>query len=425
MVRGSNPPGVINIQAMVRKTTMLLYACLTVPAGGVQAAAGGMDWVDSALPTVRLSTDLRARYEFVDDAAFDDNAHALTIRMHTALEAQPHRHLVGLVEFEGIVAPLQTYSDGVQEREGRPVIPDAQTAELNRLQLRTDILPKTEIVVGRQRLSLDDERFVGRVAFRQNDQTYDAVRVVTNPFAQVVLEMAYVWQVNRIFGRRSDFGQFEGNSALFHLSAPTPAGQVSAFHYALDLETGPADQRTNTASSRTSGIRIAGQRKGKTLGVGWEAAYAHQQDHGDNPIDGHADYILGGFSLSWHDADLSVRYEALGAGTQGFQTPLGTLHAFQGDADRFTVTPPGGVRDLSGALSWAFGDLGPVRGLKASMRYHRFRSDETATALGEELNASLRAVAGGTSLAVEYAGYRARSFATDHNRLWLTAQRSF
>lgn len=391
----------------------------------VQAAEDRLSFWEDKMSSASIATDVRLRYESVDDDAVELDAHAVTLRLRTSLEVPVHRQLWLLTEFEGIVAPVQSYADGIESETRRPLIADAQTAELNRFQLRTDVLPKTQIVAGRQRLVLDDERFIGPVNFRQNDQTFDAVRIVTNPFGALVVEMAYIWQVNRIFGRRSDIGRFQGNSAYLHVSAPSPIGQVSAFHYALDLETGPEGERINTASSRTSGIRIAGTRRGEEFGVGWEASYAYQEDFADNPVEGSADYILGGVSLFWGDLSTNLRYEILGAGEQGFQAPLGTLHAFQGDADQFLVTPEGGVRDLSVQTGWAMGDLGPLRSLQGQVRYHHFRGDDRATMLGQEINMGLRGTLAGTAVSLAYAGYRAEAFASDQNRLWFTLERRF
>ncbi len=402
-----------------------LVMCAGVALADGAAGSDGASWFERTLASVTAATQVRLRYEFARDEALERDAHAVTLRMRPSLEARIHRHLSGLIELEGIVEANRAFANGVREGLGRPLIADAQTAELNRLQLRSDIIPRTQIVVGRQIVSLDDERFVGQVDFRQNDQTFDAVRVVTNPLGPVVFEMAYVWQVNRIFGRRSDLGRFTGHSALLNVSAPTPLGQVTAFHYALDLKTGAGTTRSAAASSLTTGVRLSGAREGQDFGVAWEGSYAHQQNFADNPIDGQADYILGGLSVRWDSVRIGLRYEVLGAGEQGFQAPLGTLHAFQGDADVFLETPPQGIQDLSLQTGWTVGDFGPFRGVRATGRVHRFRSDTGGDPLGRELDLSVHGLVGGTGLSLAYAAYRADGFASDQTRLWLSASRRF
>ena len=56
-----------------------------------------------------------------------------------------------------------------------PVVADPENYDLNRLQLTNSSLPGTVITLGRQRILLDDQRFVGNVGWRQNEQTFDAL----------------------------------------------------------------------------------------------------------------------------------------------------------------------------------------------------------------------------------------------------------
>ena len=51
---------------------------------------------------------------------------------------------------------------------------------------------------GRQRIVHGSQRFVGGVAWRQNEQTYDALRLQPK-LADWTIDYAYVWNVNRIF----------------------------------------------------------------------------------------------------------------------------------------------------------------------------------------------------------------------------------
>ena len=53
------------------------------------------------------------------------------------------------------------------------MVPDPRGTELNRFQITNTSLPGTRTTLGRQRIVLDDSRFVGNVGFRQNEQTFD------------------------------------------------------------------------------------------------------------------------------------------------------------------------------------------------------------------------------------------------------------
>ncbi len=73
--------------------------------------------------------------------------------------------------------------------------------ELNRLQMFYDAEAiDTTITVGRQHLNLADQRFIGTVGWRQNDQTFDAVVVENKSIENLTFTYAYIEQVNRIFG---------------------------------------------------------------------------------------------------------------------------------------------------------------------------------------------------------------------------------
>ena len=61
----------------------------------------------------------------------------------------------------------------------------------------------TWAIGGRQRITLDDHRFIGNVGWRQNEQTFDSVRVTTNLIPDLKLDYSYIWEVQRIFGSKS------------------------------------------------------------------------------------------------------------------------------------------------------------------------------------------------------------------------------
>ena len=60
-----------------------------------------------------------------------------------------------------------------QRRPGYSVVADPMTIGLNRLQVQYKSKPLT-VTLGRQRINLDDQRFVGNAGWRQNEQTFDA-----------------------------------------------------------------------------------------------------------------------------------------------------------------------------------------------------------------------------------------------------------
>lgn len=374
--------------------------------------------------------EARVRYEGVDQPTVD--ADALTVRMRTGVELKhAPSHLSVLVEAEGTLALSRQYNAfpfplaGSQQRRTQfAVVPDAESIDLNRLQMqyRTKAFVMT---LGRQRINLDDQRFVGSVGWRQNEQTFDAVRAEAT-LGPVTLDGTYAIRQDSIFGseagpRRSMDGDFVflGASARF---GPVTA---KAFSYILDYDEAFAFAN----SSQTYGVRLGGSyplSKGVKLNV--LASYARQKDMGRNPVAYEADYILGELGLGYQGFTLTGGYEQLGADKaagKSFQTPLATLHKFNGWADLFLTTPAGGLEDYYVTLAKVFPKVKALPGLNANVTYHEFRSDVTGAKYGTEWDASLGFKTGKVGWLAKYANYNAKTFGVDKQILWLQAEVAF
>ena len=82
-----------------------------------------------------------------------------------------------LIEGEAVVPIQDKYRPDPTSTDHSiyPVVADPEAYEFNRFQLTNTSLPGTTLTLGRQRIGLDDQRFVGGVAWRQNEQTFDAL----------------------------------------------------------------------------------------------------------------------------------------------------------------------------------------------------------------------------------------------------------
>ena len=101
---------------------------------------------------------------------------------------------------------------------------------------------------------------------------------------------------------------------------------------------------------------------------------------------------------------------------------MATLHRFNGWADVFLTTPPGGLDDAYASISHQFGTIGPLRELDAQIAYHRFDSAVGGLDYGSEWDASVGFRVGRIRLLVKYADYNANGFGADTRRLWLQAE---
>jgi len=239
-----------------------------------------------------------------------------------------------LAELEGNLAFVDQFNDGTQNGSNLPFIPDPDGLELNRLAIISEAIEDVRITAGRQRIALDDWRFIGAFPFRQNDQTYDAIRLETTSLGPGTLDVGYIGRVLRPLGDKNPEGRFTGDSIFANYNLATPLGQ-------------------------------------------------------------------------------------------GFQTPLGSLHRFQGFADQFLRTPDSGVQDVSLLARHDFSKIGAFDSVRIFARHHWFRPDTSGEKYGTEWNASISGQYDNIILSLEYSDYRADSFSTDTRSLFLTTQLRF
>jgi len=368
--------------------------------------------------------DGRLRYETVDQAGLGLDANAVTLRLRAGVSAISGPWSA-LAEGQGTVAIVDDYFDGLHGAAPPPIVADPENLALYRAQLQYKTKPLT-VTLGRQRIALDDERFVGAVGFRQNGQTFDAVRAEWVPFKGVKADLSYAWSNRTIWGIDGSGARQQavsGDNLFANLAVTTPAGLLSGFAYLVDQD--EAAMQGFRLSSQSYGVRLAGSRAlSKNAKLSWAASYARQSDYHRNPNDYRADYYLVDGTLDVAQWKFNAGYEVLGA-DQGaaltsFQTPLATLFKFQGWADKFLTTPPQGVRDLYAGVGWSKKKLGKIDVLTLQATAHRFRSDRLGQHYGREIDLLASAKVGRTVFAARFADYRAREFATDTRKFWLS-----
>lgn len=330
----------------------------------------------------RVILDARLRYETVDQDGLAKDAQALTLRTRLGYETSAWRGFKALVEAENVTALDDRYNSTINRKTAYPTVADPEATELNRAQISW-AASKAGVVVGRQRIVLNNARFVGNVGFRQNEQTFDAVRLEARPAKDVTFTYIYVDKVHRVFGPDSGQGAWNSDSHIVQLDAPTRLGQVSAYGYLLDFANAPGQ------SSATYGVRLSGAHKlGGGRAVTYEAEYARQTDYGHNPARFDLDYVALGLGLKQGPRFATLGLERLdGDGRQAFQTPLATLHAYQGWADVFLTTPKAGVRDFNLRAGTSLKLVSTGKPLKLQLAVHDFAAAGGGQAYGREFDA--------------------------------------
>jgi hypothetical protein len=393
-------------------------------AGIVLTGTATASEVSDALTGGKSIFDARTRYESVEQSNLALDSDALTTRLRLGYETAAWQGLKFLAEAEGTWDMQPDAANNSYDGQPRfPVVADPGQLELNRAQVSYTGVKNIGIIVGRQRINLDNVRFIGNAGFRQNEQTFDAVQLTFTGISQTKLTYIYIEDVRRVFGRKSPVGRFASDSHVFNAAYQVlPSLKLTGYGLLLDLQN--KNGTATTVSTQTFGARAEGKYKVGQVDLSYAGEFARQKDYVNNPRTFTLDYYLLEAGAAAKGFSATAGYEVLqGNGVQGFSTPLATLFAFNGWADVFLNTPGVGVKDAyvkGGYTREKIPYLGTVR---AQVHYHDYRRDAGTGTLGSEWNALLSATLNKyVSVEARYADYSGKKVAgfPDRKKLWLS-----
>jgi hypothetical protein len=371
------------------------------------AWAGGAQAQDlaSALAAGKPILEERLRYEDVDQGNLRRQAQAVTLRTHLGWETGAWNHLTALVEGEAVSRlSAPDFNEGLNHRTAYPQIADPQMAEINRLQLTWAPTKAIDAVVGRQKLNIDDTRFIGSPSWRQDEQTFDAGRL-DGSFGGFSGTYVYILKVDRNLGQTQDYNSRSHGATVAFAEAPQ-----------LRLEQAPSDSTTSV------GARITGQAALPRIKLAYAAAYASQTPYAANPASFRIPYWMGEVSASSGPFAVKANYESLASnGKRGFSTPLASLHTFQGWADAFTTTPTRGVDDFNLSVTWSppF-RWGAVSAPQLFLRHHDFTYAYGSGGLGTEWDAYAQvSLTHRLTALLKWADYHGVQTVPGRRKLWL------
>ncbi|BAQ16585.1 hypothetical protein [Methyloceanibacter caenitepidi] len=370
----------------------------------------------------RFWTDTRYRYEYVDQGNKPKNARASTIRNKTGIESGFFHGFRAGVEGEFVLElGPNDFNNTINGRTQYPVVADVESAEVDQAYLESYNIPGVVLLGGRYLENLDNLRYVGSVAWRQNDQTFDGAKATITALPGVELLYAYIGNVNRIFSDRSPAGNINSNVHLIHAeSDELSIGKLTAYTYLTDL------YDLDPLSNASFGGFLKGK-QGLTGGIDYHYRfeYAHQISYGDAPVDYDADYVRVEQGLSKAGFTGTLVYELLGSdnGVAAFQTPLATGHVFNGFADVFLVIPPTGLQDFYAQAKYKVptnigGPFSYFGGLLLLAQYHEFRSAVQNLDYGSEFDFySYLPLRDGFYAQAKYANYQADDYFVDTQKV--------
>ncbi len=393
----------------------------------------------SILDNVKVSGEIRPRYEMVDTNNAVNNANAITNRLVLGAGADllGTDWLSGYAEMTDVHALNSNYYDGGQSATTTDYNGVADTPQTRVTQAYLDFkYKKTKLRYGRQMFNLDNLRFIGAVAWRQMPQTYDATTIFDSSIEGLDLMASYVTKVNTIFA--------DDTTIVVPRSASVDQDSVllNAKYKAMDALTVTGYGYLLENFADTYGIALTGSPKiSDTLTLNYRAEYAMMTDASltENPTatqkNADADYINLELGMNMSGILAGVNYEVQSGDsdtTDGenntFSTPYGTNHAHNGWADKFLKTPTEGLVDLNFMVGYASKEVGVFKAI-----YHDFSSDVDSIDYGTELDLLYkRAIPGvkGLTGMLKYADYSADSsqtgsLGTDTQKFWVMLDYKF
>ena len=395
---------------------MKLSHCVAVALAWGASPAAFAQAVDAGTWTANV----RYRHETVDDQAFARQADADTLRLRLGWSRAFASGFSLGVEGEGVAELNDRFNSGANRQTAYPAVADARALEVNQAWVGWRG-GRAGAVLGRQRIALDNQRFLGNVGWRQNEQTFDALALDAKPSDQLVLRYYYLDRVHRVAGDEAidPLARERGLSGHLANAAWTlPVGSLVGYAYLVE------DRDVATASTQTLGLRWTGSRAAGPNTFGWTLEGASQRDHADNPRDLDVGYWLAEGSLVRAGITGRLGWEHLGGdGGNAFQTPLATLHAFNGWADKFTTTPASGLEDRYASVGGKFGSGKLQDKLAWTVAWHDYAADRGGAGYGTELDASLGfPLPGGLTGLVKVADYRSDGFARDTLKAWFQVE---
>jgi hypothetical protein len=379
--------------------------------------------VKKALADSKVNISFRARYEGVDEdganGASDTDATALTLKSRITLKTGAYKNWSLGVEVDNVTAAVDDYNDLTLSYIGSDsVVADPEGTDVNQAYLQYNT-GKVKITAGRQRILHNNQRFVGGVGWRQNEQTYDGYRIQYAASDALSIDYSFIHNANRIFASNSK--KADNLSGAFHLANAAykinKAHKISAFAYVLDFDTAHA------MSSSTYGALY----NGKFGAVNVNLSAATQSDTGDNTVSYDASYYNAEIGTKLGSVTVLGGIEVLGSdnGKAAFSTPFATLHKFQGFADKFLGT--GSSTGMANGVEDTYITVKTkLNGIKLAATYHDLASDEGSIDYGTELDlVAAYKFKKNYNLLVKFSSYSSDDLSTDTSKLWLQVATKF
>ena len=184
---------------------------LLLPLSVTAAEVEGSTDLESAITSGKATISGRYRFERVDQDNALEDADASTLRLRLNYRTGQWNGWSAFAEFDHVFHVLfDDFNSGAgtsPNRDQYSTVADPKGSDLNQMYFDYSANEDWKFRLGRQRILLDNQRFVGGVGWRQNEQTYDAFTLNSKAISQTTLSYSYLNQVRRIFGQTVPAGK--------------------------------------------------------------------------------------------------------------------------------------------------------------------------------------------------------------------------
>ena len=393
-----------------------VFAARWLVSGVFAAQAGGAYALE--YPPDGLVVDLRYRSAHIDQVGYAKPANANTLRFTLGYLWKFAPQWSAYIEGTRVFALFgEHYNTGANGNTHLPSEGDPPSSEISSAWIAWDN-GTVSTRLGRQYVSLDNDRFFTPGLWRQNPQSFDAIAAALKLETGTTIKYYHLDEAQRSVGH--DYPdptqrEWQLDANLIHVDQTLPLGTLTGYGYFVENDT------SAKYSWRTSGLRWTGKYSFGSTGtaLGWVAEGARQSSWRNNPLHYSADYRMLELSYGFAWASLKLGDEVLGGnGKAAFSSPYGSNHNFDGWTSQFKNTPPNGLEDRYVA---AFGKV--ASRLTWSVTFHNFFAEHISQRYGSELNAMVNyALRKDLSIQLDYADYHRNTFGASTRSLWATLE---
>ena len=347
-------------------------ACLTL--------VGPIAIADSECPDEcedeRLSTDVRIRYANVEDNV-NKRANALTARvLMTASTPSVSGMRIQLAAEHVNDFGVNSYNDGGtngQFEYAAEVDPSGTELEEAFVEYKNEDFTMR---YGRQYINHGalPQRFLGTVAWRQNNQSYDAL-TIDGGVGSINMQAAFVEKVYRVLGRdhpSRGTREWDIDGIGIRSTYSMDVGNLTGYFYNLDFVDNLA------YSTRTFGMEFDNACFDAWSGT-CKAAFSSQAPLSDTQDYDNLSHMHGSVGVNFSNfmddnttGSVTFNFTRLeGDGTYSFKTPLATLHGYAGSSDKFLINTP-----ATGLINYEVRVKEQLFGWNMTFAFHRFDAIE-------------------------------------------------